>query len=130
VTITPEAASDPGAQNIAAFLDQYFSAINAHDYQLYVALLGPQMQAPDQSQFDSGYGSTKDSGETLTGISAGDNGDSVAQVTFTSHQNAAESPTGTTCTQWRVSLYLTSNGESYLIDQPPASYHAGYSVCP
>lgn len=130
VAISPALAGNPEAPAIAAFLDKYFSAINAHDYQAYTALLGPQTQVPDQSQFDSGYGSTTDSSETLRGISSAAGGDSAAQVTFTSHQDATESPTNTTCTKWSVSIYLTPQSGSYLLDKPPSSYLANYSACP
>jgi hypothetical protein len=129
VAIAPAAARDPAASQITAFLDQYFAAINAHDYQAYVALLSPQAQGITQSQFDSGYGSTTDTDETLSGVSAAANGDSVAHVMFTSHQSASESPTSTTCNVWNISLYLVPNAGGYLIDTPPSSYHAGFAAC-
>lgn len=129
VTIAPAVAGDPAAPKIAAFLDRYFSAINAHDYQAYTSVLGPRMQAPDESQFSSGYGSTKDSAEKLNGISSAANGDTVAKVTFTSHQDATESSTNSTCTQWSISLYLAPDSGSYLLDKPPAGYQSSYSAC-
>jgi hypothetical protein len=129
VAIAPALADNPAAPTIAAFLDQYFAAINTHDYQAYVALLSPQAQGMTQSQFDTGYGSSTDTGETLKAISAAANGDSVAQVTFTSHQSAAQSATNSTCTIWNVSLYLVPNAGSYLIDNPPSGYHAEYAAC-
>jgi hypothetical protein len=129
VAVAPAAARDPAAPQITAFLDRYFAAINAHDYQAYVALLSPQAQGITQSQFDSGYGSTTDTDETLSEVSVAANGDYVARVVFTSHQSASESPTSTTCNVWNISLYLMPNAGGYLIDTPPSSYHAGIAVC-
>jgi len=40
-------------------------------------------------------------------------------VTFTSHQNPAQSYTHTACTAWTQRLYLVTSGTSYLIGQPP-----------
>jgi hypothetical protein len=57
------------------------------------------------------------------------NGDYVAQVAFTSNQDATQSASGTDCTKWDISLYLIPNGGSFLIDQPPSSYHAAYTAC-
>jgi hypothetical protein len=82
VSIAPGAAQNPPTPQIAAFLDQYFAAINEHDYQAYVALRSPQLPGITVSQFDSGYCSTADSDETLLGVSSAANGDSVAHVTF------------------------------------------------
>lgn len=122
--------TDSAAPRIAAFLDQYFTAINRHDYAAYIALESPQERGGlTPGQFQNGYGSTADSGETLQDISVDGNGDYVARVTFTSRQRPAQSVTGTACTQWDISLYLLPNGASFLIDKPPSSYHAIYASC-
>jgi len=131
VTITAGASQDANAASVAAFLDHYFTAINNHDYQSYVSLLSPQaQQGLTAAQFDSGYRSTADSAETLTGISTAANGDLAAAVTFTSHQNPADSPDQQeSCTDWNISLFLLQSAGGYLIDQPPAGYHASYHAC-
>lgn len=132
VTIGPAASQDPDASLVAAFVGQYFSAINAHDYQAYLSLLSPQaQQGLTQEQFDRGYRSTADSAETLVNISTAANGDLEAAVTFTSHQNPADSPDKTeSCTDWKISLFLTQSGNGYLIDAAPSGYHASYAACP
>jgi hypothetical protein len=131
VAITSSAAQDPESTSVAEFLNQYFAAIGNHDYQAYTSLLSPQaQQGLTAAQFDSGYRSTVDSSETLTSISSAANGDIQADVTFTSHQNPADSVDGTeSCTNWSISLYLQQNGSSYLIDQPPSSYHSFHAAC-
>jgi len=132
VAIGPGASQDANAPAVAAFLDRYFTAINARDYQTYSLLLSPALrQGQTEQQFASGYRSTVDSAETLVSISTAANGDLVAAVTFTSHQNPADSPDQQqTCTDWSISLFLEQGGGGYLIDQPPPSYHASYRACP
>ncbi len=110
-------------------VDDYFSSINNHDYQAYTALRSPQAQTISQSQFVNGYGSTTDDGETLRTISSADNGDVVAGVTFTSHQDPSQSANNNACTAWTISLYLVPDNGSYLIDNPPSGYHAKDSAC-
>lgn len=109
----------------------YFSAINSRDYQHYMSLFTAQDRpALTTTQFARAYRTTTDSDETLTRLSTEADGEIVAAVTFTSHQAAAESVTGTqTCTDWNVSFYLARDGSGYLIDQPPADYHAAYAAC-
>lgn len=132
VALSQDVAQDSDAQPVAAFLNQYFGAINGHDYQSYFALLTPQLQQGlTEAQFDSGYRTTTDSAETLTGIATAGNGDLAADVTFTSHQDPADSVDKTqSCTNWAITLFLTPDGNGgYLIDQHPSSYHASYQAC-
>lgn len=113
------------------FLGQYFAAINSHDYQSYISLLSPQAQQGfTAEQFDNGFQSTVDSNETLVSISTATNGSYISAVTFTSHQNPADSVNhAEACTDWSISLFLEQDGAVYLIDQPPASYHASHTAC-
>jgi hypothetical protein len=131
VTISADLSQDPDASSVATFLNQYFTAINNHDYQSYISLLSSQDgQGLTQERFDSGYGSTVDSAETLLGISTAANGDLVASVTFTSHQNPADSPDQQeSCTDWNISLFLEQDAGGYLVEEPPSSYHASYQAC-
>jgi hypothetical protein len=131
VTIASNAAQDSRAQAVAAFLNQYFSAINAHDYQAYTSLLSPsEQQNFTEAQFQSGYGSTTDSDETLVNVSTAADGDTSASVTFTSNQNSPQSVNqADTCTGWAISLFLGQGTGSYLIDPPPSGYHASHSSC-
>lgn len=131
VTVGAGASPEPDASSVAAFLGQYFAAINDHDYQSYISLLSPQVQQGiTQAQFDKGYGSTVDSNETLVGISTASDGDLAAEVTFTSHQNPADSPDQSeSCTNWDISLFLAQGGSGYVIDPAPAGYQASYQPC-
>jgi hypothetical protein len=132
VTVSAAAAADAREPAVAAFLQQYFTAINSHDYQQYRSLLGPQAQAAlTRAEFNRGFRSTVDSDEILRVISTDAAGDTVTGVTFISHQDPADSVNGQqACTHWRISLFLQPAGVGYVIGQAPPSYHASYSPCP
>lgn len=129
VAIAPAAGQDPSAQQVAAFLGQYFDAINSRDYNAYSALLTPANQI-SASQFRQGYRTTTDTAEVLTGVGSDPAGHTVAMTSFVSHQDPADSVDGSQrCTDWNISFYLLQNGASYLIDTPPSTYHASYKPC-
>jgi hypothetical protein len=128
VSIAPSAGQQPGGQQVIAFLETYFTAINTHNYRLYSSLFDPQLR-PTHQQFKAGYRSTNDSDATLTTLSETAAG-LAATVTFTSHQDPASSVNGSSCTTWTITLYLQPQGDTYLIVPPPAGYHALYSSCP
>ena len=130
VTVAAGVTANPGEPAVAAFLDRYFTAINGHNYTAYSSLLDAREQSVNTpSSFNTGYGSTTDSAETLTGITGTTAGGEAATVSFTSHQSPAESPTKTSCTSWTITLYLQPNGGSYLIGPAPTGYHASYQAC-
>jgi hypothetical protein len=131
VTVSASAAQNPDADAVAAFVGEYFSAINSHSFQAYDALMTPQVQQGQTAQsFSNGFGSTSDSDETLVAITSEANGDTVATLTFTSHQNASQAANGTgTCTDWNITLFLESNATGYLDGTSPSSYHARSTSC-
>jgi hypothetical protein len=129
VAVSAAAAGNAAAPQVTTFLNSYFTAINAHDYQAYDSLLDQQLQPYPQSSFDAGYGSTTDSDETLTGITDTGSGGEAASVTFTSHQQPAESPDNSSCDQWSITLFLVPNGNGYLEGAAPSTYHASYQAC-
>ena len=131
VALSPGVSGQAEAGSVARFLTQYFAAINDHDYQAYISLFEPAGQQNGSAEkFRSGYRTTTDSDETLVALSALANGKLAASLTFDSHQDPADSATGTACTTWGITLYLVPAGTSYLIGHPPASYHASAQPCP
>lgn len=129
VTTDPAVSGNPMAPGVVAFLSNYFDAINNHDYNAYNALLGSGMTALSSSDFDNGYGTTTDSGETLTGIAKRPGGEVVASVSFTSNQDPSQSPDQSACDKWKVRLYLMPNSGGYLEVKPPSGYKAQYTSC-
>jgi hypothetical protein len=129
VGVAASLAGNPLVKPIVTLLDQYFADINARNYAAYRALLTPQaLQGLTPGQFYGGYRSTKDTSEMLANISTA-NG-VVAIVTFTSHQDPADSINhNQSCTDWQVSMFLQRDGSGYLIGKPPPSYRVSYSAC-
>jgi hypothetical protein len=115
---------------IARVLASYFTAINHHDYQAYIALLDPAVAARETpARFARGYGTTTDSGATLTSISDLNGGREVASITFSSRQAPSASPDGSSCDVWSISLFLRPDAGSYLIRRPPDGYQARVRSC-
>jgi len=130
VQVAAGVASDPAEPQVEAYLNRYFSAINAHNYSAYNSLLdAKEQQGNSRATFDSGYATTKDSNEVLTAIDDTGGGNLTAQVSFTSRQNPANSVDGSACNNWQISLYLVPQGNSYVMTAAPAGYHAAYADC-
>jgi hypothetical protein len=127
VSVSPAAAGQPGEPQVVSFLRSYFTAINHHNYGQYASLV-TSAQRPTPAQFQSGFGTTRDSHATLTGLSPTGTG-VAANVTFTSHQQPSASPTGTSCTAWHITLFLESRGGGYRIGPAAPGYHARYRAC-
>ena len=130
VSVGPGVASSAAEPAVETLLSHYFDGIDTHDYPEYAATLTPAEQAQQtQSEFDSGYATTTDSGMTLTSLTANGSGGPVATVTFTSRQSPAKSVDGSACNDWTLSLYLVPQGSGYLIGPAPSSYKPSYSDC-
>jgi hypothetical protein len=130
VALGPGVAGQSTAAGAAAFLTQYFAAINDHDYQAFSSLFEPGA-SPVQSGavFRSGYRSSRDSGGRLVALGQTTGGEWAASLTFDSHQDPASSATRTACTTWGVTFYLVPVGNSYLIGPPPPGYQASARPC-
>ena len=124
---TPAAAAQPAEPRVVSFLQSYFTAINDHNYGKYASLVASS-QRPTPQQFQSGFGSTKDSNATLTGLAATANG-VAATLKFTSHQLPSASPTGTSCNVWHITLFLQAHGAGYRAGPTPPGYHAHDRPC-
>jgi hypothetical protein len=129
VTVTPGAADQPQAEAVAVFVTNYFAAINSHDYLAFRNLLSTGLQPAETPQrFRAGYRTTIDSAVTIESIAAGGAGRMAVTVTFISHQAPADSPDGSACDSWRITMFLVHAG-GYLISQPPPSYQVSYQNC-
>ena len=123
VQVAPGVASDPAEPRVVAYLNRYFGAINGRNYSEYQSLLDAQeQQGNSRATFDSGYATTKDSNEVLTGIEDTGGGTLTATVSFTSRQSPADSVDGSACNEWQISLYLVPQGSGYVMTAaPPAT---------
>ena len=130
VAISP-AANGPAAPHVAAFLSRYFQAINAKDYPAYRSMYDPTSNpAQSEAGFLSGYRTTQDYAITLVRLIPSGAGGWLATVTFTSNQAPPASPTGTSCTRWRVLYVLAPAGPTFVLEHVPPGYHAAAQSCP
>ncbi len=127
LAVAPAVLQQPGEQQVVAFLQSYFTAINNHDYGQYAPLVVSALR-PTPQQFQNGYGSTTDSAATLIGLIPTTNG-MAATVTFTSHQQASASHTGTPCTSWRITLFLQPRAGGYRDGPAPPGYMSHSRAC-
>ena len=130
VTVGAGVASTGAGPAVESTLNKYFDGINTHNYAEYQsAHNGPEQATESQSAFDTGYGSTTDSGMTLTSLLSTPNGGESATVTFISHQDKGTGIDGSACNNWQVTYFLVPQGTGYLIGPPPAGYKPVYSDC-
>jgi len=127
VAVTASAAQGPDEPHVLSFLQTYFTAINNHDYGRYAPLV-MSGQRPTPQQFQSGFSSTTDSRATLTALAPTPTG-VAATVKFTSHQSPSQSPNGSTCNTWHITLFLQPHGGGYRIGPAAPGYHAQYRSC-
>ena len=131
VAIGPSAAHQVGAGQIAAFVESYFAAINNRNYQAYTSLFARKGHSGEtKEQFLANYSGTSDSNATLIALAPTAGGGRAATITFDSYQAADISVTHTACTSWRITLYLESKGNTYLILTPPPGYRSSHLPCP
>ena len=128
VGLSPAAAADPRASQVADLVTAYFTAVNDHDFAAYFSLLSPSARlVVSPPQFHSDFGSTADSAAVLRRISGGPG--AVATVTFVSHQSPADSPAGAACTTWRIRLFLAPSHDRFLINPTPPGYRPAFRAC-
>ena len=131
VSIARSLAGREDARRVAALLDRYFAAVNHREYQAYARLFAQPRQLTPR-EFAWGYRTSHDSKALLAGIAALKGG-LRATVTFTSHQDPAQSPDHSSCIDWRITLFLHRSGHgtqpAYLIGMPPSGYRAGLQAC-
>lgn len=130
VAISPSVTTSAAVPRVETVLSHYFHGINTHNYREYASTLNAaQLASQPQSQFDSGYSSTSDSGMTLTGLSGNGNGGLTATVTFTSRQSPSQSVDNSACDAWTLNFYLVPHGSGYLVGPEPSGYQPTYSDC-
>ncbi len=127
VSITPGLAGRADARRVGGLLVRYFAAVNHRRYQAYASLFAQRRQLTPRD-FAWGYRTSHDSNAVLVGIAALKGG-LKATVTFTSHQDPAQSPDHSSCIDWRITLFLYRTGATYLIGMPPPGYRAGLQAC-
>ena len=130
VSLGANVAATGAEPAVETTLSRNFQGINTHNYAEYQsAHNGPEQAAESESAFDTGYGSTQDTGMTLVSLAGTPNGGESATVTFTSHQDKGTGIDGSACNNWQLTYFLVPLGTGYVIGPPPAGYKPIYSDC-
>ncbi len=129
VALAQSAAGNPASAPVVDLFNRYFDGINTRNYSEYAGTLDAVYRGQNsQSTFNSGYATTTDSGETVTAIN-GSGSNLTAVVTFTSHQDPANSvDKQSSCNHWQLTLPLVAQGSGYAITTPAPGY-ARYTDC-
>lgn len=129
VAVAPDAAQNPAAADVVQVLTAYFTAVNQRDYNQYRAQHTRAVRNKmTRSEFTTGFRSTEDSQIMLLNLTPADDGRLIALVSFVSHQNAADGPSGQTCTSWTVGKFLETEGNALRIGKAPFGY-SNYEAC-
>jgi hypothetical protein len=128
ISVSAAAKSSPAEPKVLTFLENWFKAINQHDYNAYVRLESPQYNM-NSAAFSSGYSSTTESAAALEEISDLGHGGEAAKVSFTAHQSPAQSVDGSACNRWSITFYLSPVGKNYLEQPAPPNYLPTYQDC-
>jgi hypothetical protein len=119
VVVAPALQARPETPEVVALLGAYFSAIDQRDFDALRRTLVPRAGLPSTAaEFNRRYKSTEDSDVRLLGLGAGPDGGLVASVSFTSHQDPADSPDGVSpCLRWSIAYPLVRVDGSLRIDE-------------
>jgi hypothetical protein len=119
--------TDSEAVAVGDLFSRFYGAIDAQDYDTALSLYDPQTTSVDvnddasRSRWKHTMRTTQESDVALVGLT-NSGSDTMASVTFRSHQDAGYGPGGAedeTCTDWAVTYELTStDGEYHILKAP------------
>lgn len=125
-------AGDQRAGEVATMFDEFFSAINAGDYDRALKYYDPAGQIDttdpaERADFAEGVATSTDSDIVLKSLGEDPStGNVVATVSFTSVQAPEKAPNGQTCAHWTVAYTLSQPGGAYRIFKGNASHDSCY----
>ncbi|WP_026204442.1 hypothetical protein [Actinomycetospora chiangmaiensis] len=87
------AAGQPDAAVVQTALTSYYAAINAHDYDAWLAASQPAAaKTQTRTGWESGYRSSQDDDVVIEAITPGPGGNDLATVSMRSTQDPADAP--------------------------------------
>jgi hypothetical protein len=120
-------SADTLTPQVSIALMRYFTAINSANYATAYQAYSPGQQAQiSYDSFATGDETTQDSNIHVWSVKLTGLGVAVADVSFTSQQDASDSADGDTCDNWTIDYTMRSINGAWLIDA--AQGHAGGST--
>jgi hypothetical protein len=128
---TSAVASNPLSTEVAQTFSTYFGGINDRKWaQAYSAYSPSYQQDVTLQSFESVDATSSDMDVSLMSIDEGTGGTLSVGVNFTSHQAAANGPSGETCTQWALTYMLVPSTSGTALDYLIQSAKGNDSACP
>ena len=131
---TGPVSSDPGLTAIALTFETYFGGIDNQNWNLAYSAYSSQYQSNNpESAFQATDSTSSDTNASITSITPGPFGSTIADVDFVSAQTAADGPVpGEACTDWTLAYTLvpeSSGSLTYRINSA-ATIGPGHVGCP
>jgi hypothetical protein len=128
---TSAVASNPLSTDVAQTFSTYFGGINDRKWAQAYSAYGPSYQQDVTLQsFESVDATSSDMDVAVMSIDEGAGGTLSVGVDFTSHQAAANGPSGETCTQWSLTYMLVPSAGGGALDYLIQSAKGNDSACP
>lgn len=110
VTVSARAAASPHAQEIVGLLQRYFTAINRHDYDAWLATVSTSQAKQTYEKWSKGYETTRDSDIYVSDINPGK--PLTVRMQFVSHQSVKDAPSALPepCVRWDVTYQIVDEG--------------------
>jgi hypothetical protein len=114
---TSAVSSNPLSSDVAQTFSTYFGGINDRKWaQAYSAYSPSYQQDVSLASFENVDATSSDQNIVVTSIDEGTDGTLNVGVDFTSHQAAANGPSGETCTQWSLTYLLVASPSGGTLD--------------
>ncbi|GGP41773.1 hypothetical protein [Saccharothrix coeruleofusca] len=119
VRLSVDAAQHPDGARVRTVLQEFFDAINAHDYDRWSrTVTAERSTTTPRSLWMSDYESTRDGTILVHRVESAADGRLRVLMTFTSVQDIAKAPVGmqSDCIRWRVVYPLKEEGGELRVD--------------
>lgn len=110
VALAPSAANTPHARSVADLISRYFTAINNHDYDAWLATVTTAQAKRDRDSWTRDYSTTRDSEVYISDLTPGD--PMTVRMQFVSHQALEFAPAAlpAECVRWDVTYQIQDEG--------------------
>ncbi|MBB4967783.1 hypothetical protein [Saccharothrix violaceirubra] len=132
VQLTVDAASHPDGPRVRDLLQQYFDALNAHDFAAWTGMVTPErLERADRDRWLADYDTTRNGSVVVRRLETTTTDRLRVMITFTSTQDVAKAPPAlpVDCIRWRVVYPLRDTGAGLRVDAGTEGLTSQYSPC-
>ncbi|MFJ6674267.1 hypothetical protein ACIQMJ_24430 [Actinosynnema sp. NPDC091369] len=132
VQLSVDAAQHPDGQRVREVLQQFFDAINGHDYEQWVrTVTAHRVQGTSEAEWLAAYESSRDGSILVHRIESVTSTRLRVLMTFTSTQDIAKAPAElqSDCIHWRVVYPVQEERGALRIDSSPEGSTSQFTPC-